>query len=90
MLRAQFRHGVIADARKPRASRTGRDVLDRRVRQRDDLPIVAEGIHLAESLAEIEQLGDGAQPLAQIFGLRRHLGHFLKELLGVDVAIDVD
>ena len=64
VLGAQFRHGVIADAREPRAGRARGDVLDRRVRERDDLAVVAEGVHLAKAFVEVEQLGDGAQPLA--------------------------
>ena len=90
MTRTQFGHGVIADPRQVQADIAGRKVFDRRVRQRDDFAIIAELVHLAEALIEIEQLFDAPQPRRDIAQPRRNAAHLLGELLRHDVAIDVD
>ena len=90
MPRAQLRHGVVADPRQIEADVAGGEVLDRRIGQRDDLAVVAELVHLAEALVEIEQLFDAAQPRPDIAELRREAVHLLEELVREDVAVDVD
>src|SRR5262245_25775426 len=90
MERAQLGHGVVADARQLEPDRTRGKVLDRRVRQRDDLAVVAELVHLAEALVEIEQLFHAPQPRRDIAEPRRDAVHLLEELLRSDMTIDVD
>ena len=90
MARAQLRHGVVADPRQVEPDVAGREVLDRRIGQRDDLAIVTELVHLAETLIEIEQLFDAAQPRPDIAELRPEAAHLLEELVREDVAVDVD
>ena len=90
MAGAQLGHGIIADPRQFEADIAGRKVLDRRVRQRDDLAIIAELVHLAEALIEVEQLFDAAQPRRDISQARRNATHLLGKLLRHDVAVDVD
>ena len=90
MARAEFRHGIVGDARERLCGRALRDVLDRRVGQRDHLPVVARGIHLAEAGVEIEQLGHAAQPRADVLEPGRDPAHLRKEAVGQDVGIDVD
>src|SRR5499433_1125177 len=90
MARRKFRYGVVADAREVEPDLAGGKVLDRRVRQRDDLPVVAELIHLAEALVEIEQLFDAAQPRGDVAEPRRDAIHLLEELVGKDVTVDID
>ena len=68
----------------------GGKVLDRRIRQRDDLAVVAELVHLAEALVEVEQLFHAAQARADIAEPRRNAIHLLEELVREDVAVDVD
>ncbi len=68
----------------------GGKVLDRRVRQRDDLAVIAELVHLAEALVEIEQLFHAPQPRRDVAQPRRDAIHLLEELVGEDVAVDVD
>ena len=72
------------------ADLAGGEILDRRIRQRDDLAIVAELVHLAEALVEIEQLFDAAQPRPDIAEPRRNAVHLLEERVREDVAVDVD
>jgi hypothetical protein len=67
-----------------------REILDRRVGQRDDFAIVAELIHLAEALVEIEQLLDAAQTRSDVAEPRRNAVHLLEELVREDVAIQID
>src|SRR6516164_10058937 len=86
---AQFRHRVVGDARELQADFGRSDVLDRRIGQRDDLTIIAELIHLLETGIEIEQLGDAAQTLTDVFEFRRHARHFLEVAVWKDVAVDV-
>ena len=62
MLRAQLRHGVVADPRQRFGGLALGEVLDRRIGQADDLAIVAEFVHLAKARVEIEQLLHAAQP----------------------------
>ena len=90
MARAQLRHGVVADARQVEAGLAGGEILDRRVGQRDDLAVVAELVHLAKALVEIEQLLDAAQPRPDIAEPRRNAVHLLEELVREDVTVDVD
>ena len=90
MARAEFRHGVVADARQLKPDVAGREILDRRIRQRDDLAVVAELVHLAKALVEIEQLLHAAQPRPDIAEPRRNAVHLLEELVREDVAVDVD
>src|ERR1043166_10328768 len=90
MARAQLGHGVVGDTRQLEADLALGDVLDRRIGQRDHLAIVAEGVHLAEALVEVEQFGHHAQALAEILELRRDLGHLGKETLRIDMGVDVD
>src|SRR5207237_10619983 len=58
--RTQLGHGVVADAREVEPGLAGGKVLDRRIGQRDDLPIIAELVHLTKPLVKIEQLFDAA------------------------------
>ena len=90
MARTQFRHGIVADARQVEADRAHGKVFDRRIRQRDDLAVFAELVHLAEALIEVEQLFDPAQPRRDIPQPWRDAIHLLEELLRDDVTIDVD
>src|SRR6516165_6629492 len=90
MARGELGHGVVADAREVEPDLAVGKVLDRRVRQRDDLPVVAELIHLAEALVEIEQLFDAAQPRGDVAEPRRDAIHLLEELVGKDVTVDID
>src|SRR5262244_2234887 len=90
MARRKFRYGVVADAREVEPDLAGGKVLDRRVRQRDDLPVVAELVHLAEALVEVEQLFDAAQPRGDVAEPRRDAIHLLEELVGEDVTVDID
>ena len=90
MLRAQFGHRIVADAREAQADVAGREILDRRIGQRDDLAVVAELVHLAEALVEIEQLLHAAQPRPDVAEPRRDAIHLLEELVREDVAVDVD
>ena len=52
--------------------------------------VVAELVHLAEALVEIEQLLDAAQPRPDIAEPRRDAVHLLEERVREDVAVDVD
>ena len=79
VLVAERRHLVIGDARQRQARFRRGDVLDRRVGQRDDLAVVAEGVHLLEARVEVEQLGDAAQARADVLELGRDLHHLLEE-----------
>jgi hypothetical protein len=90
MARGKLGHGVVADAREVQPDLAGGKVLDRRVRQRDDLAVVAELVHLAEALVEIEQLFDAAQPRGDVAEARRDAVHLLEELVGEDVTVDID
>jgi hypothetical protein len=90
MARGELGHGVVADAREVQPDLAGGKVLDRRIWQRDDLAVVAELVHLAEALVEIEQLLDAAQPRGDVAEPRRDAVHLLEELVGEDVAVDID
>jgi hypothetical protein len=90
MLAAQFGHCVIGDAGKIQPDIRRGDVLDRGVRQRDDLAIVAKLIHLLETRIEVEELGDSTQSLADVLEVRRDFGHFLKITVRKDMTVDVD
>ena len=72
MSRDQLRHGVVRDARELLRGPALRDFFERGVGQRDDLPVVAERIHLGETHLEIEQLLHPAQPRADVLQLRRN------------------
>src|SRR5262249_30250020 len=90
MARAKFRHGIVADTREIEADLAGGEVLDRGIWERDDLAIVAERIHLAEALVEIEPLLHAAQARRDVAEPRRDAVHLLEEFFRSDVAIDVD
>src|SRR5262245_46624783 len=90
MARGELRHGVVADAREVEPDLAVGKVFDRRIRQRDDLAVIAELIHLAEALVEIEQLFDAAQPRGDVTEPRRDAVHLLEELIGKDVTVDID
>ena len=67
MFPTQFGHRVVGDAGEIQTDIRPSDILDGRVGQRDDLPIVAEFVHLLETRVEVEELGNAAQPLADVF-----------------------
>src|SRR6516164_3154351 len=90
MARGELGHGVVADAREVEPDLAGGEILDRRIRQRDDLAVIAELVHLAEALVEIEQLFDAAQPRGDVAEPRRDAVHLLEELVGKDVTVDID
>ena len=90
VLGAQLGHAIVGDARELQPDVRLGDLFDRRVGQRDDLPVVAVFVHLRKARVKIEQLGDAAQARADILQLRCHLHHFREEAVGIDVAIDVD
>src|SRR5258707_13850989 len=50
MALTQLGHGVVSDEREVNAGLAGGKVFDRRIWQRNDLPGVAELVHLAEPL----------------------------------------
>ena len=77
-------------ARQLEADGAGREVLDRRVRQRDDLAVVAELVHLAKALVEIEQLLHAAQPRRRCCRAAARCGSSPGRILRDDVAVDVD
>ena len=64
-LRHNSRHRIVGDARELQADVRLGDVLDGRIGQRDDLPVIAELVHFLEARVEIEQFFDAAQPLAR-------------------------
>ena len=88
--RTQLRHGVVADAREVEPGLAGGKVLDRRIGQRDDLPIIAELVHLAKPLVKVEQLFDAAQSRGDIAEPRRDTIHLPEELVRKDVTVDID
>src|SRR5262245_7447766 len=90
MARGELGHGVVADAREVQPDLAVGKVLDRRIRQRDDLAVVAELVHLAEALVEIEQLFDSPQPRRDVAEPRRDAIHLLEELIRKDVTVDID
>jgi hypothetical protein len=91
VLRAQLGHGVVADARQQRGCRPLHHVLDRRVRERDDLLVALAGaVHLAEPRVEVEQRRDRAEALGEMAEARRCLAHLGEVPLGKDVRVDVD
>ena len=90
MALAQPGHGVIADARQVQSDLSGGKVLDRRVRQRNDLAVIAELVHLAKPLIEVEELLHPAQPRPDIAQPRRNAVHLLEKFVGKDVAVDID
>src|SRR5262245_48480675 len=90
MARGELGHGVVADAREVEPDLAVSKVLYRRVRQRDDLPVIAELVHLAEALVEIEQLFDAPQPRGDVAEPRRDAIHLLEELIGKDVTVDIN
>src|SRR5262249_5480730 len=90
MARGELGHGVVGDAREVEPDLAGGKVLDRRIWQRDDLAVVAEVVHLAEALVEIEQLFDAPQPRGDVAEPRRDAIHLLEELVGKDVTVDID
>ena len=85
----QLGHAVIGDARQRRGLIRRREILDRRIGQRHDLPVVAELVHAAEAAIEIVQLADRHQPLneAEARAARLERGG---QGRGQDVRIDVD
>src|SRR5690606_10938900 len=60
------------------------------IRQGNHLPVVAELVHLAKALVEIEQLLHPAQALADVLQLRRDPRHLAEERIGEDVAIQIN
>src|SRR5581483_4204170 len=58
--------------------------------QRDDLAVIAELIHFAEALIEVEQLLDATQAHADILELRCGRGHLLEEAVREDMAKNID
>src|SRR5512144_1956216 len=90
MLPAKLRKRVIGDACEVEADIGRRDVLDRGIRQRDDLAVVAEFVHFLEAGIKVEQLGHAAQPFSDIFEVWCGLGHFPEKAVRIDVTIDVD
>src|SRR5262249_17315059 len=90
MARGELRLGVVADAREVQPDLAGGKVLDRRIRQRDDLAVVAELVHLAEALVKIEQLFYPAPPRPDVAGPRRDAVHLLEELLGKAGTVNID
>ena len=90
MFAAQFAHCVIRNAGELYTLGWTGNVLDCRIWQRDNLPVLAELVHFLEARVEIEQFSDAAQPLADILELGRDPGHFLEKALREDVAVDID
>ena len=90
MLAAQFAHRVVCDAGEVQADMRRSNVLDGRIRQRNDLPIIAKLVHFPKPRIKIEKLGDAPQSLPDIFQIWRHFRHFLEITIGKDVAINID
>jgi len=90
MLPAKLRHRIVSDLRKLSRNLALRDVLYRRIGKRDDLPVVAELIHLLEPQIEIEQLFHRAQPLAHVAELGRAALKLLEKPVRKDMRVDVD
>ena len=90
MFLAKLRHGVVGDARQREALAGRGEILDRRIRQRNHLAVIAELVHFLEARIEIMDLAHAAQPRRDIAELRRDLVHLLREAVRVDVAIKID
>src|SRR5581483_2970963 len=90
VLAAKLGHRVIRYACEIEADVGRRDILDCRIRQGDDLAIIAELVHLLEARIKIEQLGHAAQAFPDVFELWCDLRHLTEKSVRIDVAIDVD
>ena len=91
MLGDKFGHRVVGDLREIVRHLALGDVLERRIGQRDDLPVVvADLVHVLEAQVEVEQLAHAAQPLAHVAELGRAALQLLEKPLREDVGVDVD
>src|SRR5262249_14827637 len=90
MFPAKLGHRVIGNARETKADVGRRDVLDRGVRQGDDLAVVAELVHFFEAGIHVKQLGHAAQALSDVFEVWGGLVHLPEKAVRIDVTIDVD
>ena len=88
MLLAKLRHGVVGDARQRQALAGRGEILDRRIGQRDHLPVVAELVHFLEPRIEVVDLAHAAQPGRDIAELWRDLVHLVEKAGGRDVAVE--
>ena len=87
---AQLRHRVVGDARELRRGLALRDLLQRRVGQRDHLRVVADLVHLGKAQIEIEQLLHAAQPRADVLQPGRDARHLPEEAIRENVRVDVE
>ena len=90
MLGAKLGHRIVGDLCQVVRHLALGNVLDRRVGQRDDLPVFADLVHVAEAQVEVEQLAHAAQPLAHVAELGRAALQLLEEPVREDVGVDVD
>jgi hypothetical protein len=66
------------------------EILDRRVRQRNHLAVIAERVHLGKARVEIVNLAHAAQPGGDVAELWRNFVHLVEEASRRDVAVKVD
>src|ERR1700730_5607042 len=90
MLLAQLRHGVVGDAGQRQALAGRGEILDRRIRQRDHLAVIAELVHFLESRIEVMDLAHAAQPRGDIAEFWRYFVHLVQKTRRRDVAVKVD
>ncbi len=90
-LATKLGHRIVGHLGQIVGRRAFGDVLDRRIRQRDDLPVVvADLVHILETQIEVEQLAHAAQPLAHVAELGRAALQLLKEPVRENVGVDID
>jgi hypothetical protein len=91
MLRAQFRHAIVADAGEARGILRPAHIFERWVGQRDHLTIVRpRPVHETEAHIEIMDRLHRVHARADVAQLRRGLRQFGEETLRHDVGVNID